>query len=203
MMREPIERPKPSPTMNSVVGQGFGYWSSRRTRPSRNSAIAAANGASFGIDEHVAVVERAGGEQHERKQSGKRAADAAADPPGDGEAGDADRGAEQPPGFEQIERQHLGQQRRRHVEAAAVEIEIDERQRAGVVEARSVERQQQVAVLRVGEVVPAEPIVAEGERGDQTPARRARHRPAGRASGFACASAERRCSIMAVHYADW
>ena len=41
-----------------------------------------------------------------------------------------DRGAEQPPRLEQFKRQNLGQQRRRHVEAAAIEIEIDERQRA-------------------------------------------------------------------------
>ena len=74
----------------------------------------------------------------------------------------------EPPGLEQIEWQHLREQRRRHVEAAAVEIEIDEGQRAGVMEARGVEREQQVAVLRVGEVVPAQSIVAEGERGDHS-----------------------------------
>ena len=92
-------------------GIGRGYSSNARTRPSSRSAMATANGASFGVHEHVPVVERAGGEQDEREQ------------PGDGppirrpirqvtnRPTSADRGADQPPRLEQIERQHLRQQR--------------------------------------------------------------------------------------------
>ena len=50
---------------------------------------------------------------------------------------------------------------------AAVHVEIDERERAPIGKARAVQRQQQVAVLRVGVVVPAEPVVAERERRDR------------------------------------
>ena len=87
-------------------------------------------------------------------------------PPGNEQPDDADRGADQPPRLEQIERQHLGGECRRHVEAAAVFVEIDEGQRARVGEARAVKLEQQVAVLRMGIVVPAEAVVAEGHPRD-------------------------------------
>ena len=97
---------------------------------------------------------------------GERPADPARDAPCHREANDADHGAGKPARLEQIERQDLGEQCGDHVEAAAVEVEIDELERAPVLEAGRVERQQQVAVLRVGVVVPAEAVVAEGERRD-------------------------------------
>ena len=77
------------------------------------------------------------------------------------------RGPDQPPRLEQIERQHLGGERRRHVEAAAIFVEIDEGERAVVGKARAVEREQQVAILRMGVVVPAEAVVAERYRRDR------------------------------------
>ena len=46
-----------------------------------------------------------------------------------------DTGAEQPPGFKELKRDHLVQQRRRHIEAAAVHVQVGERKRAGVPEA--------------------------------------------------------------------
>ena len=61
---------------------------------------------------------------------------------------------------------NLGGERRSHVESAAVEVEVDERERAPVGKSGRVERQQQLAVLRMRVVVPAEPIVAEGQRHD-------------------------------------
>ena len=87
-------------------------------------------------------------------------------PPGDEQPEDADGGADQPARLEQSERQHFGGKRRRHVEAAAVFVEIDEGERARVGEARAVELEQQVAVLRMGVVVPAEAVVAEGHPRD-------------------------------------
>src|SRR5450756_309245 len=110
----------------------------------------------------MAVIERAGREQDERDQAGGRPTDAAADAPGDEQPDDADGGPDQTPRLEQSERQHFGGERRRHVEAAAIFVEIDEGESARVGEARAVKLEQQVAVLRVGIVIPAEAVVAEG-----------------------------------------
>ncbi len=77
-----------------------------------------------------------------------------------------DRGADEAARLEQIERQDLGDERREHVEAAAIGVEIDEGERALIAEARCVEAQQQAAIFGVGVVVPAEPVVAEREGGD-------------------------------------
>src|SRR5262249_37012214 len=46
---------------------------------------------------------------------------------------------------------------------AAIQVKIDERERAGVAKSRAVQREQHVAVLGMGIVVPAEPVVAEGQ----------------------------------------
>ncbi len=118
------------------------------------------------VHEHVAVIERAGREQHQRHQTSHRSTKPAADTPGRDQADDADGRADQPPRFEQSERQHLGGKRGRHVEAAAIFVEIDERQRAVVAKARAVKLEQQLAVLRVGVVVPAEAVIAERQRRD-------------------------------------
>ncbi len=64
------------------------------------------------------------------------------------------------------ERQQFGRERRRHVEAAAVFVEIDEGERARIGETRAVQLEQEVAVLRMSVVVPAEAVVAEGDRRD-------------------------------------
>ena len=69
------------------------------------------------VHEHVPVVERAGGQQEKRDQAAGRTGDAPCDAPCDDEPGKADDGAGQAPRLEQIERQHLGKQRREHVEA--------------------------------------------------------------------------------------
>ena len=82
------------------------------------------------VHEHVAVIERAGGEKDERDQAGERAAEAACQPPGDEQADKADRGADQPARLEQTERQNLCGKRGEKVEPAAIHVEIDERQRA-------------------------------------------------------------------------
>jgi hypothetical protein len=50
-----------------------------------------------------------------------------------------------------------------HIEAAAVHIEIGERQRAGVLEPGPVHPQQEVGIFSVGVIVPAQPIIAESE----------------------------------------
>ena len=73
---------------------------------------------------------------------------------------DADEGADQAARLEQFERKDLVQQRGRHVEAAAIHVEVDERQRALVGEARTVMLQQQFGVFGVGVVVPAEAVIA-------------------------------------------
>ena len=61
------------------------------------------------VHEHVPVEGRAEREQKQRRQSGERAADAAAKPPCHRKPDDADDGAEQAPGFEQFERDDLVQ----------------------------------------------------------------------------------------------
>ena len=99
-------------------------------------------------------------------QAGERPADAAPGPPDDRKPDQADDRAGQPARLEQRERQDLCEQRRGEIEAAAVAVEVDERQRALVGQARGVERQQEVAVFGMGVVVPAEPVVAEGRERD-------------------------------------
>ena len=91
--------------------------------------------AVLGVDEHVAVVERAGGEEDERDQAGERAADAAPQPPSDEQSENADGGADEPARWEQPERQNLGGERGEKIKSAAVHVEVDERQRPLVGEA--------------------------------------------------------------------
>ena len=119
------------------------------------------------IHEHVPVECRA---QHQQQQGGKTrkgTADAPPQTPRHRKADQADDGAEQAAGFEQFERNDLVQQGRRHVEAAAIHIEIGERQRGGVLEAGTVHAQQQIGIFGVGVVVPAEAVVAKRKARDQ------------------------------------
>jgi hypothetical protein len=114
----------------------------------------------------VPVVERAGREQEQGDHAGPRAGDAARQPPGRRQAGDPDRGIDQAPRLEQLERQNFCGEAGQHVEAAAIHVQIDEAERAPVGEARAIERQQQVAVLGVGVVVPAEAVIAKRRQRD-------------------------------------
>ena len=119
------------------------------------------------VHEHVPVEGRAERKQKQGRQSGKRTADTAAEPPRHRQPDDTDDGADQAARFEQLERDDLVQQRGGHIEAAAIHIEIGKRQRAGVLETGTVHAQQQVGIFGVGVVVPAQPIVPEGEACDQ------------------------------------
>ena len=119
------------------------------------------------VHEHVAVEGRAQHEQQQRRKARERTADAAAEPPRHRKPDHADDGAEQAAGLEQFERNDLVQQRGRHVEAAAIHVEIGERQRGGVLEAGAVHPQQQVGIFGVGIVVPAEAVIAERQASNQ------------------------------------
>ena len=112
------------------------------------------------------VVERAGREKDEGDQPREGAGDTAREAPGGGKPDQPDGGAHQPPRLEQRERQDFCGERRRHVEPAAVFVKIDEMQRARVDKAGAVERKQQLAVLGVRVIVPAEAVVAERARGE-------------------------------------
>ena len=114
------------------------------------------------------VEGRAQRQQQQRRQPGKRAADAAAEPPCHRKTDQADDGAEQAAGFKQFERDDLVQQCCGHVEAAAIHIEVGERQRAGILEAGTVHAQQEIGVFGVGVIIPAQSIVAEGQARDQS-----------------------------------
>ena len=120
----------------------------------------------FWIHEHVAVEGRAQCEQQERRESRKRSADAARQPPRYRKADKADDGAKQAARLEQFERNDLVQQRRRHVEAAAIHVEIGERQRGLILEAAAIHPQQQVGIFGVRVVVPAEAVIAERKSRD-------------------------------------
>ena len=118
------------------------------------------------IHEHVAVVERAGGEEDEGDETCERPADAPARPPGDEQPENPDDRADEPPRLEHRERQCLGGECGEEVEAAAVVVEVHPRQRAPVGESRGVEREQELAVFGMNVIVPAQPIVAEGQQRD-------------------------------------
>ncbi len=120
----------------------------------------------LGVHIHVPVIERAGGEQHERQQPGDRPADPAAEPPGHRETDEADHRAGEPARLEQIEGQNLGEERGRHVEAAPIGIQVDEGQRPSIGESGAEQVEQQRAVLGVGVVVPAEAVIPERQGGD-------------------------------------
>ncbi|MGY4297207.1 hypothetical protein ACVWXN_005302 [Bradyrhizobium sp. i1.4.4] len=111
----------------------------------------------------MAVEDRAEREQQERGKTGKGPADAAAEPPRHRKPDHADHGAEHASRLEQLERNDLVQESRDHVEAAAIHVEIRERERRGVPEAGTEHAQQQVGIFSVGVIVPAEPVVAEGQ----------------------------------------
>ena len=128
----------------------------------------------------MADIQRAGRQQRERDEAGERPADAPPGPPDDHKPEQADDRAGSRRVSNTRERQHLREQRGREIEAAAVFVEVDPRQRAPVGEARGVERQQQVAVFGVGVVVPAEPVVAEGRERDDGRDRQHARAPGGR-----------------------
>src|SRR5262249_17338572 len=82
------------------------------------------------------------------------------------QADEADHRADETPRVEEVERQNFRGERRQHVEAAAVHVQIDEGECAQILEALPVERHQQVAVLRMGVIVPAQSIITERQGGD-------------------------------------
>jgi hypothetical protein len=92
-------------------------------------------GRVFRVHEHVPVEGGAQCQQKQRRHAAERTADPAAKPPRHGKTDQADDGAEQAAGFEQFQRNDLVQQGCRHIEAAAIHVEIGERQRRGVLEA--------------------------------------------------------------------
>ena len=87
--------------------------------------------------------------------------------PGDQETRNADDGADQAPRLVDIERQDFCRKRREDIEAAAIHVQIDEGERALIGEAGSIKRDQQVTVLHVRIVVPAEAVIAKGQRRDR------------------------------------
>jgi hypothetical protein len=114
----------------------------------------------------VPVIGRAQREQQQGRKPGDRTADAPPEPPGDGETDDADKRAEQPPRLEQLERNELVEQRRGHVEAAAIHVEVGEGQGADVLETGRVHLQQEIGVFGMGVVVPAEAVILKRQAGD-------------------------------------
>ena len=165
-MREPSDRPAPRPTIRIVRGEGCGYSSASRTRPEHQDHHRDREWRILRVHEHVAVEDRAERQQQQRCETRERAADPAAEPPRHRKPDDADDGAEQAARLEQFERNDLVQQGRDHVEAAAIHVEVGERQRAGVLETGTEHVQQQVGIFGVGIIVPAEPVVAEGQASD-------------------------------------
>ncbi|MGX1048022.1 hypothetical protein AB7M41_007728 [Bradyrhizobium diazoefficiens] len=114
----------------------------------------------------MAVEDRAEREQKQRSEACERPADAAAEPPRHGKPDHADDRADQAARLEQFERNDLVQEGRDHVEAAAIHIEVGEGERRGVLEAGTEHAQQQIGIFSVGVVVPAEPVIAEGQACD-------------------------------------
>ena len=125
-MREPKTSPKPIPASATV--RGFGVWVLLECahHAEQQHRHGSGEGRVLGVHKHVTVVKRAGREQNERDQSGRRPAEAPADAPCCDQPDDADRGADQPSCLEEAERKHLGGERSRHVKAAAIFVEIDE-----------------------------------------------------------------------------
>ncbi len=120
------------------------------------------------VDEHVSVEHRRRRQQRERYQACDRTAEPASKPPNDGHAENADRCADKAPGLEQIIRQDLCGQRGQHVEAAAVHIQIDEGEGASIRKTGRIIVQQQLAILRMGVVVPSEAVIGESQVADDS-----------------------------------
>ncbi len=114
------------------------------------------------IHKHMPVEGRAQRQHQQRCEPRERAADTPAEPPCHRKSDHADERAEQAASFKQFERDDLVQQRRHHVEAAAIHVEIGERQRPGILETGAIHAQ-----FCVGVVVPAQSIIAKGEACDQ------------------------------------
>ena len=87
--------------------------------------------------------------------------------PGDQETRNADDGADQAPRLVDIERQDFCRKRREDIEAAAIHVQIGKGERAGVVEPRTVHAQQKIGILGMGVIVPAEAVIAKGQRRDR------------------------------------
>ena len=168
MTREPTASPTPMPQSATVAGVALRIFLEGTHDAQQRNDAGNRERPVLGVDEHMSVVERTGGQQDQSDQAGERTANAPAEPPGDEEADDADRRAHQTARLEQAERQDFGSERGEEIETAAVHVEIDERQRALVRKAGRKERYQKVAILRMGVVVPAEAVVAKRRRGDHT-----------------------------------
>ena len=108
--------------------------------------------------------QRAGREEDDGEKSRQRSAEAPGEAPDHREPKHADQPAGQPPCLEHVQWEEFREQGGSHVETAAIHVKIDERQCPLIGEAGGIEGQQQLAVLRMGEVVPAEAVVAEGQR---------------------------------------
>src|SRR5262249_38591189 len=115
----------------------------------------------------MADVERAARQQCERKDTGQWPADAAAGPPDYEQPDQSHSGAEEPSRLEQGERENLGGERGQKIEAAAIHVEIDEGEGSLVGEPRGEVGDQEIAVFGMGIVVPAQPVVAKGEKRDR------------------------------------
>ena len=113
-----------------VRGEGAGYSSREPHQAEHQDHHRHGERRILRVHEHVPVEGRAQRQQQQRRESGERAADAPRQPPRHRKTDHADDGAEQAAGLEQLERDDLVQQRRGHVEAAAIHVEIGERQRA-------------------------------------------------------------------------
>ena len=119
------------------------------------------------VHEHMPVECRAQHQQQQGRKTGEGTADAPPQTPCHCKTDQTYDGAEQAAGLEQFERNDLVQQGRRHVEAAAIHVEIGERKCRGILEAGTVHAQQQIGIFSVGIVVPAEAVVAKCEARDQ------------------------------------
>ena len=142
-----------------VRGEGAGYSSRQPHQAQHQDDHRDSKWRVLRVHEHVAVEGRAQHQQQQRRQPCERAADAAAKPPRHAKPDQADNGAEQAAGLEQFKWNDLVQQCCGHIEAAAIHVEIGERQRRGVLEAGAVHPQQQIGIFGVGVVVPAQAII--------------------------------------------
>ncbi len=106
------------------------------------------------IHKHMPVEGRAQRQHQQRSEPRKRATDSPAEPPCHRKTDHTDERAEQAASFKQFERDDLVQQRGNHVEAAAIHVEIGERQRPGILETGTIHAQQQIGIFGVGVVVP-------------------------------------------------
>ena len=79
MMREPIDRPKPMPTSAPSPSDTRGYCSNARIDAEQEDRHCDRERRVLRVHEHVAVIQRAGGEQDERHEPRERPAEAPSD----------------------------------------------------------------------------------------------------------------------------